>query len=286
MTLLTVCQNVALEVGLSPAASIVGQTNNLEARLLAFAHRTGKDLKQAYVWPQLIKENLFSTASGTASYALPTDFESQLFDTNWDRTNQWQLVGPISAEEWQFRKSGISTASIRRRFRVKGLTSTQFFIDPTPTSIDSLVFEYISTNWILPKTWVTATAFAAGSYCSYNGNIYKTTAGGTTGATPPTHTTGSDSDGTVTWIYQNIVYDKFLADTDNPVFNEKLLELGIQWRFLQASGLEFQEKQSEFYDACKKEYVSIAGARTLSLVPQSNYPFMGPGSLPETGFGS
>ena len=34
-----------------------------------------------------------------------------------------------------------------------------------------------------------------------SGNLYKTTAGGTAGATAPTHTSGSVSDGGVTWDY-------------------------------------------------------------------------------------
>jgi len=49
--------------------------------------------------------------------------------------------------------------------------------------------------------WAGTTAFAAGAYCYYGLNIYYTSAGGTTGGTPPTHTSGSASDGAVTWTY-------------------------------------------------------------------------------------
>lgn len=49
--------------------------------------------------------------------------------------------------------------------------------------------------------WVTATVVAAKRWRTNAGHLYYTAAGGTTGATPPTHTVGSASDDTVTWIY-------------------------------------------------------------------------------------
>ena len=53
-----------------------------------------------------------------------------------------------------------------------------------------------------PQEWTTATVYAAGAYCiSDGGKVYKTTAGGTSGASAPTGT-GTVSDGAVTWVYQ------------------------------------------------------------------------------------
>lgn len=53
-----------------------------------------------------------------------------------------------------------------------------------------------------PQPWVTSTVYAAAAYCvSDNGKIYTTTAGGTSGATAPTGTGASISDGGVTWSY-------------------------------------------------------------------------------------
>jgi hypothetical protein len=49
--------------------------------------------------------------------------------------------------------------------------------------------------------WASGQAVAANTYRINGGNLYATLAGGTTGATAPTHTTGSVSDGGVAWIY-------------------------------------------------------------------------------------
>lgn len=52
-----------------------------------------------------------------------------------------------------------------------------------------------------PPNWVTATSYAAGARTTNGIRFYSTTAGGTSGATAPTHTSGSVSDGGVTWTY-------------------------------------------------------------------------------------
>ena len=53
-----------------------------------------------------------------------------------------------------------------------------------------------------PQPWTASTVYAANAYCvSDSGKIYTTTAGGTSGATAPTGTGASISDGGVTWSY-------------------------------------------------------------------------------------
>lgn len=50
-------------------------------------------------------------------------------------------------------------------------------------------------------TWAASTVYAAGVYVQSGLNIYYTAAGGTSGSTQPTWTSGSSSDGGVTWLY-------------------------------------------------------------------------------------
>ena len=165
MSLLTIIQDAANELGLVAPSSVVTATTDLVAQqLLAFANRTGKELRTEYEFPQLTKEYTFTLATDTASYVMPYDFDRFAFCTHWDRTNNWEMIGPISESDWQFLKSGVTTAGNRRRWRFKDSTTKQFYVDPTPTSSDNgttLVFEYYSKNWIRPTLWVTATAFAA-----------------------------------------------------------------------------------------------------------------------------
>lgn len=94
-----------------------------------------------------------ATASGTAvplifgkqAYSLPNDFAYFMTQTMWDRNFRWQLLGPLSAQEWQVLKSGISPTGPRKRFRVMG---NLFYLDPLPSDSTSVeVFEYYSNAW-------------------------------------------------------------------------------------------------------------------------------------------
>lgn len=49
--------------------------------------------------------------------------------------------------------------------------------------------------------WVTLTLYATGAVVTAGGNVYRATAGGTSGATAPSGTGSAIADGTVTWEY-------------------------------------------------------------------------------------
>lgn len=92
-----------------------------------------------------------ATASGTATYSfsqiaypLPSDYDHAVNQTFWDRSHRWQMLGPLSAQEWQVLKSGIAPTGPRIRYRIEG---NLFYIDPYPTAITTLAFEYISNAW-------------------------------------------------------------------------------------------------------------------------------------------
>lgn len=286
MTLFTLLTDAANEIGITPPTSVVGSTTLETKQLLALAYREAETLRMGFDWPQLTKEYTFSTANGTANYALPADFDRFALGTFWDRTNHWELLGPITATEWQQIKSGVVSSAPRRRFRVKGVQDNRFYLDPTPTSTDTLVFEYISQNWILPLVWTASATFTADAYCSYNGNIYKTSSGGVTGSTAPTHiTTTPTSDGGVPWTYQS-AYTTFNADTDTVVLKERLVGLGVQWRFKRAKGLEWESLKREYDDAVRLELVGYKGARELDMTGRSQYPlFLSGLNIPDSGFG-
>lgn len=108
--------------------------------------------------------NATATSAGTGltfgaqSYALPTDFGYFITQTFWDRAFRWQLLGPMSAQEWQVLKSGISPTGPRRRFRVMG---NLFYIDPVPTQVNQEVYEYYSNQWCQSLTSTGQTKWTA-----------------------------------------------------------------------------------------------------------------------------
>jgi hypothetical protein len=151
MTLLSICQTALQEnAQFAVPATIVGNTDPTAVRLLALANRTGRNLLKVQgsaPWQAAIKTYTFSTVNGTATYALPSDFESFLALTMWDRTNHVYLKGPISATEYEVLNSGSVTiaSQIMSYFRVVG---NLFTIFPTPTSARTIAFQYGSKWWV------------------------------------------------------------------------------------------------------------------------------------------
>lgn len=65
---------------------------------------------------------------------------------------------------------------------------------PTGTEVNgTATVQYLST------TWEAATRYLTGEYCYNAGRLYYASTGGTSGSSAPTHTSGSATDGTVTW---------------------------------------------------------------------------------------
>ncbi|KAE8757314.1 hypothetical protein FSO04_24135 [Paraburkholderia madseniana] len=108
--------------------------------------------------PALSTQNGALFSFGNESYAIPADADHFIQQTGWDRSFRWQLVGPLSAQEWQVLKSGISPTGPRLRYRIMdGL----IFVNPVPASLDNLVMEYYSTGWCQSATGTPQTSWAA-----------------------------------------------------------------------------------------------------------------------------
>jgi|SRR6185312_14591450 len=81
---------------------------------------------------------------GQQAYDYPSDLAYFITQTQWDRNFRWQLLGPLSPQEWQVIKSGISPVGPRIRFR---LMDGQIYFDPVSGNNDQIVFEYYSNGW-------------------------------------------------------------------------------------------------------------------------------------------
>lgn len=85
------------------------------------------------------------------TYAVPPDFSWFINRTMWDRTNRWELIGPVSPQMDQWQRSGVVTTGPRRRWRQIGLPPNCWRLWPPPTAPSdypgTLVYEYNSGWW-------------------------------------------------------------------------------------------------------------------------------------------
>lgn len=160
--LLTICQRVTDAIGFESPAAVMTGNGETARRLRAAAFEEMEELVRFpdKPWAALIRVATITTVASQAEYALPTDFKHVIDDTYWDRSNYWQMRGPLSPSEWQKVKSSVlaDSATTRRRFRfVSDAAATnpaiKISIDPTPTANgETLVYEYITNYYCYDGT--------------------------------------------------------------------------------------------------------------------------------------
>lgn len=175
------------------------------------------------------------------TYAMPTDFDSYIGTTWWDRTNRWALLGPDSPAIDQWHRSGIYVTGPRRHFRQigpgNGGTSTNWRIWPPQTTASStpqeLVFEYVSTN--------------------------------------PVQLAGLAAN----------TSQLFANDTDTTVLSPDAIMLGVKWRWLQIKRMQYLDLQQEYIDYVNRLIARDGGNRIQSLSPEPAPDYITPSSTPD-----
>ena len=150
MSLLSICTDALDQIGgVEVPGSFYGNSNPTAKQALKLVQQEGKSLEKEYRWAALITSTTITTVASTATYALATyapGYRAFAVNSQWDRTNFRRLTGPASGADWQYRKSGLITSSVNNRaFRVQG---SNIAIDPTPSSADTLAFDYYDKRWI------------------------------------------------------------------------------------------------------------------------------------------
>ena len=147
MTLLSSANQVLRETGFPDVTSVIGNGNQAVRALLAQAQRQGQQMAKRR-WSILTKRQTFTTVSGVEAYALPTDFYAFVDETQWNTSNNWPQVGPLSEEDWQNNKSGQVSITVNDRWHIRADgNSNRFFIDPVPTAAENASFFYVADTW-------------------------------------------------------------------------------------------------------------------------------------------
>ena len=105
-----------------------------------------------------------SNASATAEtitfsqtkYAMPSDYDRQIDSTHWDKTQHWAMLGPETAQQWEWLTSGYISTGPRVRYRIFGDT---FQIWPPQGTQHYLGFEYVSKAWAATTLGVAKNSF-------------------------------------------------------------------------------------------------------------------------------
>lgn len=278
-TIKEVIQNFCYRVNVPAPSTFIGATDPTARQYLSLFNFIGNNLRnRPYQWPQLKRGYTFNTILNERKIQLPGDFYRILESNQWDETNHWPLRGPISDYNFNVREFAVVSLQTRKAFRIIGPTqylySTSpysqrsqgwFEIDPPgQNDTDELFLGYVSCNWIWPKDWVASTVYAGGSIVSGVGQMYYTSAGGTSGSTRPNWQTGSGSDGSVTW---SVYHEPWTGsdDSDLCLFDDDLMIEGMRWAYFRAKKMDYQQERTDWENMVKSAYARFNGPQRINM---------------------
>ena len=89
-------------------------------------------------------------------YDLPSDYESLVPRSMWDKSKHWEMLGPEDAQQWEWLLSGYISTGPRIRWRLLG---SYFQIWPGFSNAELLGYEYRSNGWALSAASAVKTSF-------------------------------------------------------------------------------------------------------------------------------
>jgi hypothetical protein len=138
------------ELGLYPRPTLaVTGSDALTNQMTALYTAVGQMLVKRRTWRWLLRQHTITTpASGTipVTYPLPSDYARPVNQTEWDKTNHWPLMGPMTPQQMQTMQSGIISNGPRIKFR---LINDRIEMFPAPGQNQIFVLNYISKGWVV-----------------------------------------------------------------------------------------------------------------------------------------
>lgn len=243
-------------INLPRESSYVGATTPAARQLVSLFKFIGNQLLDYQDgWDQLKRIHTFTTSTGVANYQLPGDYLRMLTGTQWGVTNQIPLAGPLSNARLAFQTYGVNIATPFAGYQVNSAQGYIIRTSPytqrsagyfqiSPAGQDDTtqnVIAYTSCNYVWPTDWVATTAYSLGNKVTGINNIYICTTAGTSGTTRPSATSGTETDGTVTWTVYTEPYP-VTADTDIVLLDDDLFVEGLRWAWYRSKKQDYQQE--------------------------------------------
>jgi len=176
MSVLTIAQNIAREVGFTAPTSLVGSADETAIQLLQLITTETTDLSNGVIsgqtspmnfnWQALVKRATFTFVSSQEAYSLPADFKDFIQKTIWNYSIRRPLISPITAEEFEIQKNYLISSGIDKMIYIY---NNQIHVVPAPTSTDTINYEYTTTYIFQSSLGVGQTSIQADTdVCSIN----------------------------------------------------------------------------------------------------------------------
>lgn len=149
MSLLTIVQEAADEIGVQRPTSVIGNTNDQVRQLLALCNREGKTLsaRPYQGWQQLLFEATLTTLAQEDQGNINTIAPNHKYivnNTMWNRSKQRIVYGSLNSQKWQSLKS-TAAGQVFEEYRIR---QNRLLLIPAPAAGETIVFEYLTKNWL------------------------------------------------------------------------------------------------------------------------------------------
>jgi hypothetical protein len=200
------------------------------------------------------------------------------------------MLGPAGDAEFNWRLHGDISSTLNYTYRLFGGDSAlhsstasatdglyQYEVHPTPGSVQTLSYDYITRDLFKPADWLPSTVYAGGSKVNSAGRNYSTTAGGTSTTVAPS---GTDdfTDNDITWVYDDptgvidVVKETLNADTDLCIFDYELVKLGLKAHYMYETGGDYQAPMAEYQSKISKAVARYKGSFVGSMFYRQTGP--------------
>ena len=151
--------------GIDTTYNLVGSGMNTSAMVLSVDSATAITSSQQFTETEVGGAVTFQKVQ----YSLPADYSSSLPRTQWDKGNHWEMLGPESAQQWEWLMSGYISTGPRIRWRLLG---AYFQIFPGLSNSELLGYEYKSNGWATNAVGVSKTSFTVDTdTCIYSDRL-------------------------------------------------------------------------------------------------------------------
>lgn len=147
-----ILNRVAVELGLDAVPDPFASTDKNFVAMKTLLNIAGEELIQLHPWQFLIKNEQFTTVvpGDDGDYDFPADYHRMVNQTHWETTNQRQLTGPLTPQQWQYLTNSNITSALDVSFRLRD-GSFSIFPQPPEDGLE-ISYEYISRNWVIDST--------------------------------------------------------------------------------------------------------------------------------------
>jgi len=149
-SLSAIVQNVAAMVSYPVPSDPAGSTDPAVAQMVQAVNMAGTELLSMYEWQELIKPYNISVQADSSgqlekSFALPVDFFDWVDQTNWNATNQFPSLGPVSPQMWQQLLIRTTLPTLSFYWQVR---DNRIYVLAPPSSPQTMTFFYLSNAWV------------------------------------------------------------------------------------------------------------------------------------------